>query len=1350
MKMKIILIISLIFLDNSLDSEYFRDLTKDEIISYYKTADYKKGLKKEELLNFLQKIATNNHKKIEYKEAWKTNWEYFTLLDRDWDSDPLTQEEIDNTTPEKVGWKTKNVYCLPLYTDRLIFINSTITLVDREHIWPISKGFKIKNNSDKNINPQPYAATDMHNLHMGDKRNNQNGHNNLPFGNILDKSSAKKITSSTTDEVTGYVGLNKYGIKVYEPRDIDKGIIARTLFYMATRYHSFKSIDDYEPALILVTHFIDNKEADRTISVEETQYNPASYGILEDLLEWNKIYPVNNHEIHRNNLCHNIVQGNRNPYIDYPEWADVAFGNNNIGIDLSNDNGLEKMDNVESKRIQKKNMIPISEIYNTTYDTNYLYCSESLNDLINIFFRVDYNYFHQKYNREEECISEVKTKATTVIKLEYFNSDKEYLLVNKPYILSPSIYYYNEEEDIKIDLGGNDNFIILKNKDFITVNNYASLSHLKYYLKLTYYIYPPNKYTSISFSFENLYISRYEMVETSEAVVFFIILDEGSISKPLEVYAFNKKTRDFSKIKSLSNDIYGLTLISLNDNSDNFIYCTSKMADEPKCFPATFKNNNLISGDSIDVFDWFCVLPHDFSIIKNYALLSNKKIAIICIYSPVVYLTIFECKDDKLILSNIKNVKILEFPSYYTPSKPFLIYYQNKGLVLYELIQDTKNKTVAVYKSYFEESCSSFEITTNVNIKTNIYFSDYIIGKDSDSNSNFMITQIPLLKVALFKDNKEIYPGNTIYDSSNIFHFIAYYSDDPIVIKFKNSKSNYACNAIINIFHYLIEIGENSYKCNISPEIDVVNNITYIDLNKTYDMNIKQTVSFSAEFNNPVKKEELIYRYSRTNFGCHTTFFSDKNIKCKLPIDFDLFSPTSLKYEYDIYSKLSCLNDIYVGSIIFKDTYVKEIIDADNLAEISQNIDKKYDASQKIEKFSLDMINYYYWFTCFGYCDDYYIESGECCKEQILDEWEVLSHKEYIWTFEKYLKMLDISISIIDSLKARLLKTLASEIAELVDFDIEELFKVYFYNFSILKSSKYKKFIFAFPGTTTNLLLLSEVYLSHQINFERESDIKVHKLFYYIFEEIKKDIFNESILKDIKENKDYQIIFTGHSLGGAISTLASYYYRKMNLAENEPVLITFGQPRVGNENFARDYMSMISNVYRIERYQDLVAMIPPRKKIEDWDSVKRIKFVMQIFSYIIDFLTLLVPYLPPKGVAVVAIKKILSAVDKINDFFDNEVFELIKNLITEKLIPLYPSGYCHIGGLYVLNEESNKFYHCKDIYNEDIKSPYCQNWGIKLLKVHHIPKYINNHHYLTMDQRPMERCQESKNIRMYR
>ena len=1350
----------------------FRDLTKNEIISYYKTTDYRKGLKKEDLIIFLQNIISNNHKRIEYKDAWKNNWQFFTLLDRDWDYDPLTQEEIDNTNAKSIGWKTNNVSCLPLYTDRLIFINGSVTLVDREHIWPISKGFKIKDIYDTNKNPHPYGGTDMHNLHMGDKHNNENGHNNLPFGNVLDKSSAKKITSSTTGKVTGYVGLNKYGINVYEPRDIDKGHIARTLFYMATRYHTFKSIYSYEPAIMLVTNFIDDKEAVRTVPVDETRYNPATYGILEDLLEWNKMEPVNEHEIHRNNLCHNIVQGNRNPYIDYPEWADAAFGNSNIGIDLSNDNGLEKMVDVEQNRIKEENMIPVSEIFNSSYSTNYLYCSESLKDEIHIFFEINYNNYHYIYDREEENIKEDEAEKTSIVKLDYFNTNKEYIMLYKSFILSYS-YYINEAEAIKLNFGTSDNFIIFENNNFIITDKGASLRKLKFYLKFTYYPYPPNKENSISFSFEDLYISRYEMVETSEAIVFFIILDEGAISKPLEVYAFDKKELNFEKIKTLSNDVYGLTLISLNDISDDFIYCTSKMLDEPKCFPASFSKKQLTSGTSIDIFDWTVKLPHDFSIIKNYALLSNQRIAIIHIESNKVYLTIFEYKDGKLILGDIKNVKILEYPSYFTPSNSFLTYYFNKGLVLYNILTDTNDKKVALYKSYFEESCSSFSLTTNVNAKTKIFFSDYIIVKSLDSRKDFMITEIPFSKIVVYCDDKEIKPGNTIYNNLNKFHFIASYSDEPIIIKFKSPKSSYTCSANINIFHYLIEVKEKSYQCNVSPKIEVVNNITYTDLNKTFDINTKQNIYFSAEFNNPVSGEELNFRYSNINFGCKTYLLDIRGIKCKIPIDFDLFPPDTIKYDYDIYSKLSCLNDIYIGSIIGKDPYVIEVFEADNLEEISQNIDKKYDASQKIDQFSVDMINYYYWFTCFGYCDDDYIESGECCKEQILDEWEILSHKEYIWTFSDYIQMLDLPKLVFENMKGKFIKSLEDDLEEVqyltdtqidkdlsvkrrikqggrFDFDIEELFKVYFYNFSILKSKKYKKYIFAFPGTTTNLLLLSEVYLSEQIEFENDADIKVHKLFYYIFEEIKNDIFSRSILNEIKVNKDYQIIFTGHSLGGAISTIASYYYAKFNLAENDPVLITFGQPRVGNENFARDYMKLISKVFRIERYQDLVAMVPPRKKIEDWESVKKIKLVIKIISYIIDILAEIVTHLPAKATATLVIKKILDIADKVDMFFKSEIFEKIKNFIEDKLLRFYPSGYCHIGGLYTLNEESNKFYHCKDIYNQDIKSPYCKNWGIKLGTVLDIPKYLENHHYLTMDQRPMERCQESKNIRMFR
>ena len=32
------------------------------------------------------------------------------------------------------------------------------------------------------------------------------------------------------------------------------------------------------------------------------------------------------YEIHRNNLIYNNYQSNRNPFIDFPSWADIAFG----------------------------------------------------------------------------------------------------------------------------------------------------------------------------------------------------------------------------------------------------------------------------------------------------------------------------------------------------------------------------------------------------------------------------------------------------------------------------------------------------------------------------------------------------------------------------------------------------------------------------------------------------------------------------------------------------------------------------------------------------------------------------------------------------------------------------------------------------------------------------------------------------------------------------------------------------------------------------------------------------------------------------------------------------------------
>ena len=102
---------------------------------------------------------------------------------------------------------------------------------------------------------------------------------------------------------------------------------------------------------------------------------------------------------------------------------------------------------------------------------------------------------------------------------------------------------------------------------------------------------------------------------------------------------------DFNKTEFSSETVDGLTIINFNNVSNNFVYCTHLWLNQPKCFPAKYKDKKVISGNSINVFRLPCDLPIDFSFTKNYALLSNKKIAIICIYSKELYLTIFQYKD---------------------------------------------------------------------------------------------------------------------------------------------------------------------------------------------------------------------------------------------------------------------------------------------------------------------------------------------------------------------------------------------------------------------------------------------------------------------------------------------------------------------------------------------------------------------------------------------------------------------------------------------------------------------------------------------------------------------------------
>ena len=75
---------------------------------------------------------------------------------------------------------------------------------------------------------------------------------------------------------------------------------------------------------------------------------------------------------------------------------------------------------------------------------------------------------------------------------------------------------------------------------------------------------------------------------------------------------------------------------------------------------------------------------------------------------------------------------------------------------------------------------------------------------------------------------------------------------------------------------------------------------------------------------------------------------------------------------------------------------------------------------------------------------------------------------------------------------------------------------------------------------------------------------------------------------------NYDITFTGHSLGGALTIHAVADFILNGWNQNRKVTVyTFGQPRVGNPAFNDGFRPHVAEMYRLTHYRDIVAHIPP-------------------------------------------------------------------------------------------------------------------------------------------------------------
>ncbi|KYK60903.1 hypothetical protein DCS_02042 [Drechmeria coniospora] len=113
--------------------------------------------------------------------------------------------------------------------------------------------------------------------------------------------------------------------------------------------------------------------------------------------------------------------------------------------------------------------------------------------------------------------------------------------------------------------------------------------------------------------------------------------------------------------------------------------------------------------------------------------------------------------------------------------------------------------------------------------------------------------------------------------------------------------------------------------------------------------------------------------------------------------------------------------------------------------------------------------------------------------------------------------------------------------------------------------------------------------LTFQIECPFSSGCRIHAGFWLAWSHIRERVTN-IIIESHDKHRNYKVIATGHSLGGAVATIAAVdiYFRKKILVD----AYTYGSPRIGNNDFANFASLQPGNIYRITQGNDLITVLP--------------------------------------------------------------------------------------------------------------------------------------------------------------
>lgn len=237
---------------------------------YYDSAQ---GLYGEALRSALQQIISP-HNVLVNSQLWAA----FARADRKPNGDvwDIYSDSPDGTPP----------YTYQFVVDQCGTYNSEGDCFNREHTFPVSW-----------FGDQSPMNTDLNHIYPTDAWVNQQ-RGNWPFATV-----ASPTWTSANGGKRGPCSWPGCTGTVFEPIDAYKGDLARGHFYMLTRYMNESAT---WPAPILTSG----------------QLVPWAKSLL---IAWNEQDPVSDKERTRNDSMY-VIQGNRNPYIDNPEWVNDIWG----------------------------------------------------------------------------------------------------------------------------------------------------------------------------------------------------------------------------------------------------------------------------------------------------------------------------------------------------------------------------------------------------------------------------------------------------------------------------------------------------------------------------------------------------------------------------------------------------------------------------------------------------------------------------------------------------------------------------------------------------------------------------------------------------------------------------------------------------------------------------------------------------------------------------------------------------------------------------------------------------------------------------------------------------------------